>query len=150
MRKRILLPLVAIASIVLCTSFSGTGIINAVHGERNTTCSLSVTFYNESTTYTVPAVFFSDGAVQDDAYNVAPGTNTTLQIWYTTSGLEFNVQFNAPHPGGRVRLFKNGNPTPFACTVVPKNVGLVTLQGDPSPTCTDTYELRYQPIFTCP
>lgn len=148
MTKKFFLPVCLLACFLFLTGFS-------THFAKQDTksvsvkppCNISVTFYNYSTTYTIPWVALSDSFTDDTDSNIAPSGSTVLTISYAGGSLEFNVQFSGKHPAGRVKLFKNGSE--IACTLIAASANVVTLQMDNSPSCTDTYELKFEQITTC-
>lgn len=148
MRKSLFFSVFVIVSIITAFSFINPRKSISRVSEKPVSCSVSVTFYNNSTTYTIPAIILSDGIVDDIHYNIAPSSTDVLTIFQTTGSLEFNVQFNSPNPNGKVILLESGNQ--IACQNITRNSSIVTLQTDNSPTCGASYELKFLPGLTCP
>lgn len=109
------------------------------------TCLVNLWFTNNSTTYTIPSVSFSDSFTSDSGFNIAPTDGASLSIDYAGGDLEFNVQFTSPHPGGTVQL-KRGKSL-IATTTVAANQNIVTLQMDGAANvfCGGSYMLIYTP-----
>jgi hypothetical protein len=150
MRKISFIPFVGLICAILCTGYSPKS-FKLGNPVKSPSCSLSVTFYNTSPGTTISSIFMGDLAGNDDTdTNIGPGNSSILTINYTTGGIEFNVEFPGSHPGGRVRLIETTTSTVIACTVVAKNLSVITVQVDSSPNCSNVYELRYETVHTCP
>jgi hypothetical protein len=151
MRKSLFFSVFVIVSIITAFSFTGRDHFSDSVREKPISCSLSCTFYNNSTTYTLPLVAFADGSglPGSDIFhtNIAPSSTDVITILYTSGSLEFNIQFTSPHPGGKVTVYEDGNAV--TCQNVARNSNVVTLQFDNSPNCTSTYEVKFDPNVSC-
>lgn len=148
MRKSLFFSVFVIVFIITAFSFINPRKPVSKVYEKPVSCSVSVTFSNNSTTYTIPAVILSDGIVDDIHFNIPPSSTDVLTIFQTTGSLEFNVQFNSPNPNGKVVLLESN--LQIACQNITRNSSIVTLQVDNSPTCGAAYELKFIPGQSCP
>lgn len=104
------------------------------------------TFYNNSTTVTIPYVEISDNNGSDNASNIAPGNSVNLSLASSPSGtVEITVQIPANHPKGRVTV-KRGT-LAFTCYDFGAGVNSIVISlFDYSPNG-DTYKIFFDGLL---